>query len=254
VAANCEGRIPAYRHELPTLAWLWFPPVLLIAALGVRAYDERLYRNVFNGELGIVELATPTVLAFAIGFGLAAWRLRENLSDSRARVWLALVTVGCVYFAGEELSWGQHLVGWRTPGFLEQINDQRETNMHNISSWLDQKPRMLLELWVLIGGVIYPLSRRRRRTLKQFQEWFWPTLVCVPSAALAIAVRVPERLKSALNIEALPLEIRYSESQEYYFALFLAMYLASIWMRLRATPEVTLKLVLNSERADIRVQ
>lgn len=206
---------------------------MLIFVMGVRAYDVATYRAVFNGELGVVELATPAVLFLGIAFGFSALRYRQYLPGRLARVWIAMLTLGCVYFAGEELSWGQHVFGWGTPEYFAKVNDQQETNIHNISSWFDQKPRLLLELWVLIGGVIYPLVWCRLRSPSRRQSWFWPTLVCVPSAALAILVRLPERLKSWLELSTLPLEIRYSESQEYYFALFLAVYLASAWARLR---------------------
>ena len=117
---------------------------------------------------------------------------------------------------------------------MEAVNDQEETNLHNISSWFDQKPRMLLEFWVLIGGVIWPLMRRSRGTQEQERYWFWPTIEVLPSATLAIMVRLPERIKSLFEIEQLPLELRFSEPQEYYFALFLLIYLASIRKRLSA--------------------
>ena len=54
-----------------------------------------------------------------------------------------------------------------------------------------------------------------------------------PAAGLAILVRLPERLKDLLDIESMPLEIRYSEPQEYYFAMFLMLYLASLAARKR---------------------
>ena len=220
---------------LPMWAWLWFPPLLIILQLGFRAYDERLYRDIFEGELGVVELATPAVLLFAIGFGIAAWRYRGVLPRPWLRGWLVAVILGCVYFAGEELSWGQHLFGWSTPEYLGAVNEQQETNAHNISSWFDQKPRLLLELWVLIGGIIYPLMAHRSASdPRAWQPWFWPGMVCLPSAVLAILVRLPERFKEWFDLGPLPLELRYSEPQEYYFGLFLALYMAAYWARLRA--------------------
>ena len=119
---------------------------------------------------------------------------------------------------------------------LKNINDQKETNLHNVSSWFDQKPRLLLELWVLIGGVFVPLGELRRGsrlTPAEFRYWFWPTMDCLPVAGLAILVRLPERLKELFDVESMPLEIRYSEPQEYYFAMFLMLYLASLAARKR---------------------
>jgi hypothetical protein len=61
--------------------------------------------------------------------------------------------------------------------------------------------------------------------------WFWPSIELLPTALLAILVRLPERIKSLFEIEQLPLELRFSEPQEYYFALFLLIYLASVYRR-----------------------
>lgn len=219
-------------QELPRWAWLWFPPLLLVPLYAARVLDPVLYRRVFVGELGLVELATPGIALLGAGFGIAALRRSARLPGPPMRAWLLLVTLGCVYFAGEELSWGQHLVGWQTPASLDGLNDQGETNIHNVSSWFDQKPRLLLELWVLVGGVV--LGSRRWLFGARHAGWFWPSPLCLPCAALAILVRVPERLKKWLDLEALPYEIRFSEVQEYYFALFLALYLAALARRLRS--------------------
>jgi len=247
-------------RDLPAWLYLGFAPILLIAIVLVRSLDHAAYRRIFDGELGVIELATPVLAFIAAAFGVATLA-RARPPRAWLRLWLALVTAGAVYFGGEELSWGQHLVGWRTPPAIEGLNDQQETNLHNISSWFDQKPRLLLELWVLVAGVLVPLARSERagqgdtplfragqsaarpRRLEKWdaplstgddwRSWFWPTRVCLPTALIAIAIRLPERVKDVLELERLPLEIRYSEPQEYYFALFILLYLASIWRRAR---------------------
>ena len=216
---------------LPSWLWLWFPPLLLLVIIPVRIVSPEFYSAHIDGELGLIELATPliSIIGFVIGIGTV--RLAWNKTARPERIWYLLVTLGCFYFAGEELSWGQHFFGWGTPEYLEQINDQEETNIHNISSWFDQKPRLLLELWVLMGGVFVVWFTRADRLSKYY--WFWPTMECFPTALLAILIRLPERIKSLFNIEQLPLELRFSEPQEYYFALFLLLYLAVARQRLR---------------------
>lgn len=223
------------RRELPAWMWLWLPVAGIVGLLAVRVYDGAVYRRVFDGELGAIELATPAVLMLAVGAGLDALRRARATPVPWLRGWILCVTAGCLYFAGEELSWGQHLFGWGTPDYLERLNDQGETNLHNISSWLDQKPRLLLELWVLVGGVVLAWRRRHRpRRSDRVADWFWPGFVCFPAALLAILIRLPERVKDLTGIGPLPLELRWSEPQELYFGVFLLMYLASIRARLRA--------------------
>ncbi len=45
-----------------------------------------------------------------------------------------LGAAACMLAAGEEISWGQCLFGWTTPDFLMGLNQQGETNIHNIYS------------------------------------------------------------------------------------------------------------------------
>ncbi len=223
-------------EQLPTWLWLWFPPILLLIIVPLKLFAPDLYALWIDGELGLIELSTPVISIIGAVIGVQIIRTSSPLLSHRVRIWVLLTTLGCVYFAGEELSWGQHLVGWATPEYLEAINDQEETNLHNISSWFDQKPRLLLELWVLIGGVVWPLYRLSKRSPLTVTNgegfWLWPTAEVLPTALLAIFVRLPERIKTLFEIEQLPLELRFSEPQEYYFALFLLIYLASIRRRL----------------------
>ena len=221
---------------LPRALWLWFPPLLLIVVITVRVVDTAFYARWIDGELGLIELATPVLALIAAVFGTRLLLLLSGSGATRLSVWVALLTAACIYLAGEELSWGQHLFGWSTPESIGALNDQQETNLHNMSSWFDQKPRLLLELWVLVGGIVVPLQRSLvtpRLVPASWSSWFWPTRECLPTAVLAIAVRLPERIKDVVGLEQLPLEIRYSEPQEYYFALFLLIYLAALEHRVR---------------------
>ncbi|MDA0821282.1 MAG: hypothetical protein O3C28_02530 [Proteobacteria bacterium] len=224
--------------RLPRWLWLWFPPILLLVIIPIKIMAPEFYRSFIDGELGLIELATPVISIIGAIIGFKLMRIASALPSVRIRIWMLLTTLGCVYLAGEELSWGQHLVGWRTPVYLEALNDQEETNLHNISSWFDQKPRLLLEIWVLVGGVVWPLreliGKSHRAAIGTESYWFWPSIELLPTALLAILIRLPERIKSLFDIAQLPLELRFSEPQEYYFALFLAIYLGSVYKRMKS--------------------
>ncbi len=227
------------RPALPRWLWLWFPPLLLLLILPVRALSPELYAQWIDGELGLIELATPVLALLGAGIGLGL-SLQLTQPDKRVlRTWVVIMTVACVYFAGEEISWGQHLFGWGTPEAIDRLNDQHETNLHNMSSWFDQKPRLLLELWVLVGGIFVACGRGAELPVDPARPgtWFWPTVDCLPTAVLAIGIRMPERFKTILDLEALSFDLRWSEPQEYYFALFLMLYLASLKARLRVATD-----------------
>lgn len=223
------------RNRLPQWLWLWFPPLLAIIVIGSRLLAPDWYQRFIEPENGLVELATPLVSLAAFLVGLGLWRELYRIPARWMRLWVVVLTLACFYLAGEELSWGQQLFKWDTPQELSALNDQNETNLHNMSSWFDQKPRLLLELWVLIGGIVIPLRRRlwapQPRAL--FWRWFWPTWECVPTAVLAIAIKLPERYRDVVGANALPFEIRWSEPQEYYFALFLLIYLLAVRARVK---------------------
>lgn len=210
---------------------------MLLAELATRLYDEPFYRRVWDSELGPLENGTVVVLLPGIVAGLMALRYRALLPAPWLSGWILLFVLGSVYLGGEEASWGQHWFGWQTPEGMQALNDQQETNLHNVSSWLDQKPRFLLEMWVLFGGIVYPLWRLRagvQLTPDRWSYWLWPSMVTLPTALLAILVNLPDRLNDWFGMPLPPpLDIRLSETQEFYFALFLGLYLCSIFVRLR---------------------
>ena len=222
---------------MPAWAWLWLPLALIVAVLAWRLADESSYRLHFENESGFAENGTVLLLLPGIYAALQVWRRRVALPSRLLGIWFLLVGLGCVYFAGEELSWGQSLFHWETTQLLENVNDQGETNIHNISSWFDQKPRLALELWVLVGGVlfhIWSLVTGRVFTPAHWAYWFWPVRKLVPVSVLALIVMLPKRvLESFGTLPPPPFDVRETELQEFLFAVFLSLYLWSVLIRLR---------------------
>ena len=220
--------------------WRWvFPPLLLILTLACKAWATPGFFSAYiESEQGVIELGTAFFAFAASWLALRASMLARGRLPASHRVWFALVALGCFYIGGEELSWGQQLVHWQTPAAIEVLNRQHETNLHNMSTWFNEKPRILIELGVLVGGVLLPLGRmlRRRRLTRQqgFAYWFWPTHELLLTGLLAILVLVPKRYEQASGVPLLPLNVRWSELQEYYFALFLWLYGWSALRRLVA--------------------
>lgn len=219
---------------LPVWLRLWFPPTMAIIVIASKIISPDFYRDWIIHEIGLVELATPLAAIIGAAYGVL---LVKRLLPSRDWLiigWVLTVTLACVYFAGEELSWGQQLFHWSTPEAIDKLNDQHETNLHNMSSWFDQKPRALLELWVVIGGILVPVREYKRGSPYAkggLFYWFWPTMDVLPTAVMAELIRLPQRIKPLIGVQHLPVEIRWSEPQEYYFALFLALYLISLYVR-----------------------
>lgn len=218
--------------DLRPWLWLWFPLLWLLAILLALNLDPDFYVRWFLYEDGLVEIGTAVLALTATVAGGLALRHRRRLPTRWLAGWLLAVTAACFYFGMEEISWGQKVFQWDTPEWIAAFNDQGETNLHNTSGLFDQLPRNLLMLWVIAGGIVAPiLARIRGKALEP--PMFWPTYVCLPTAVLAIATRTPDYLSWL----SLPFSIRIDsgEVKEFYYALFLLLYLLSFWVRLRRT-------------------
>ena len=184
-----------------------------------------------KGEAGVIENLTVFFLVVAIGFSIAGIRKARRLGLSGLQVgWLVLMILGSAYFALEEISYGQHMFGWGTAETWKELNDQDETNLHNVHAIFDQVPRAILTLGILIGGIILPLYRLLRgielKPANRFY-WQWPTLDCVTIGLLVILIRP---ILSMFETEL----INIGETKENLFALFILLYCISLHDRLAA--------------------
>ena len=186
--------------------------------------------SVFKGEAGIIENMTVLFLVVAIGFCVASLSRANRLTlPGFLKTWLFILIMGAAYFALEEISYGQHMFGWGTAETWKELNDQDETNLHNVHSLFDQVPRALLSLGILIGGVLMPLYRHFRDIKLDESSrfyWQWPTMDCITVGLLVILIRP---VLKVFETDA----INTGETKENLIALFILLYCVSIHSRLR---------------------
>ena len=114
-------------------------------------------------EDGIIETATAifyllaSVVALVHFFGVREGNDFGFFKTKRNAFFLFL---GIIFFLifGEEISWGQRIFGLTTPGFLEEINVQREIGFHNI--WVFEgmfRANWLLQYFCFFFAVLLPL-------------------------------------------------------------------------------------------------
>ena len=217
---------------------------MVVALSGSASSAWNLAVNILSFENGVIEIATVLLLLWALAVAILAAREALGLARPLVALWLALHAAGLVYFAGEEISWGQWILGWETPDWFAARNDQGETNLHNMSSWLDQKPRIVVFLWILIGGVLTPLFERYRGPLPRQRLAFWllPTAPSLFVSVLAVLVRVPEDLANLFGVAVdsparMALQpVNLTEVQEYLFAAFFLVYVLALRRRLPGAP------------------
>lgn len=237
-SAATPGATAAAR-DIGVPAWLalGLPLAYLAIIFTGRALGDDFYNAWIYGERGVVELSTAAMSLTACGIAIAAWRQRARLPHRYLGVWLAIFAAGAFYFGAEELSWGQQLLRWDTPEAFQAVNDHNETNLHNMTPWADEKPKQVVDMSALIGGIILPLVfyfRRVRFAPSDWKYWFFPTLAVTPACLCAVVLKNFERLRDLLKWypEGI-MNFRMSEPQEMYFAMFFLLYALSFYLRVR---------------------
>jgi hypothetical protein len=228
------------RQDLPVLLWAVFPPVMLLVLIFLAYANPEIFQLMMakDDEGGIVEHATVLVLLPGIAAGFAVFFYhRKDLPHPWLGWWVLMWTLACIFFAGEEISWGQWFFEWKSPEVFKQLNSQEETNLHNMTPWLFQKPQALVEIWIILGGLVLPLWRRYKKNIwilpdQTWNYWLWPTYVCMPAAGFALLLRFIKPVFNAAPLFQLE-RLGSGELREYYIALFLGLYLLSFWFRIR---------------------
>lgn len=224
----------AFSRRLPLYCLL----VSLLLAVVLLPWPEAAWRWL-SGETGLIELATVVFALWGSWTAVTIVRDHRKLPHPGLAVWFALFVVGLIFLAGEEASWGQSWFRWATPESYAAVNRQGETNLHNLSSWSEQLPKLALVLAALFGGVVWPIVARRRGVGPYLNEgrgwfsWMWPSSLIWPAAALTIFFRVLERVLVATDIEDLVRAqyIAARESIELYGVLFVLLYLWDVRRR-----------------------
>lgn len=130
-------------------AWILFwMPAVGVLVVGVSRINRQVFRF-FVAEDHLLEWAQFGLLLSATVFGiLVSVRLFGRGEVASAVLFIAF-SVGTFLVAGEEISWGQRLFGWGTPSAITVINNQGETNLHNIL-----EIQNALNYLKMVGGLI----------------------------------------------------------------------------------------------------
>lgn len=220
---------------IPPRFWtLWLPLLLLAFQFALELLFSSADLAVLMSESGPIELLQfiPVSAAFAVAVAVIF-----RISPSRRPAlfaWVLIAALACFYVAGEEVSWGQHFLNWDTPEYWKALNDQHETNLHNTSSWLDQKPRLILLVGIITGGIVIPLLQcYRPAALPEKFSIIYPSAALMPVALLVIGPYLAQELTEHLFKRGV--FQRVSELQELYMYYFVLLYL--VMLRRRILPE-----------------
>jgi hypothetical protein len=148
---------------------IYIPLTYTVLAMGNKIIAALVPEDHFFEIIGAFSLFITSLL-FLYGFRVA----RKTLDKTWISLVKQLVYLGLAFLfffgAGEEISWGQRIFGFKTPQELAQVNKQDELNLHNLSvlenSKLFTADRLFDAFWFLFAvftpaiALILPAFRR----------------------------------------------------------------------------------------------
>lgn len=211
-------------RTVPLFFWLVVPILMMLAQIALELSFTREELAPLHSESGPHEMLQSVFIGAALLLALRLlfkvnWKTQKEIGFV-----LAAAALGSLYIFGEEISWGQHILNWSTPEYWAQFNDQNETNLHNTSSWLDQKPRLLLFVGIVVGGLVVPALRRWRPSLlpSRFASFYPSATLCVTALGVLVPYTVQEIAEHFMHGGVFT---RVSEVQEIYMYYFILLYL-----------------------------
>jgi len=221
------------QNHIPKIFWLWIPIIFVIGQCVLEVVLPRGMMNASLSENGPHEILQFLIIASAAFVPIFYFISRKTDKNILYKIWFALAFICCVYVAGEEVSWGQHFFNWGTPESWQAVNDQAETNLHNTSSWLDQKPRLILMIGIVFGTLVAPiLISKNILKLPDVLKTLIPVKEFSLLAFLVIGTHGLDKILNALDINFFA---RYSEVQEILLFYFVLLYLINLYHRLSYT-------------------
>ncbi len=131
--------------------------LLQLAVLNLFDHSVRPLAGVFRpqvGDGGLIEDLTILVMLFPVVLaGERVWQ--RNRDTAFGGVSLAMTALVLILAFGEEISWGQHWLGFTPPETVLQSNLQEEFNLHNYI-----QPSMMEALYYALGLGLLVLSAR----------------------------------------------------------------------------------------------
>jgi len=165
--------------EWPNLILFIFPIMVWSGALVLKLYEKRVYGWLVK-EDGLVEYVSALFYLVACLLSLFVYgNLRHHRHLKHIALLFLTLSIGLGFIFGEELSWGQRILGVETPEFISQYNQQNEINIHNtLNSQLVHMGYIIIGLYGMVG--FHLVGKRIDGIIPQFSEW------CLPRPSLAL--------------------------------------------------------------------
>ncbi len=232
VAAVIAAAGRDWRLSFRGVVALWAVPVLVELGAVLAALISKEAYKWLTGEDRVFE--TLQVVAYFSALVLAV-ALLPRLRRHGAPAWVVALYGGLVlalvFMVGEELSWGQRILGFGTPESIAASNKQAEANLHNIFGvgatfkWVQMLAAGYGALVPLVVVGWHRLAPYRRPL-----AWIVPHWALVPYFAPLFLWRIYRNLFEAPD-RAYFVVAEFNEVQELLFALGILLFLVYQWRR-----------------------
>lgn len=168
-----------------------------------------------QSEVSIMEW-TQNLILFAAA--CLAVKLAWGRPEARSAPRHVLIGAAALFLlmVGEEMSWGQHIFAWATPDWLAPLNQQDETNFHNVAGW--DKERIvrvvLMGLTPLAAGALPLWAASAARPPLGLPGWTIPLPAAAPWSLCVLVTGVAMKGRPAYPTGAELTLFQYSEVQE----------------------------------------
>ena len=170
-------------NQKTKLALFLVPLFILLFAFLINSVSVNLYLTFFGSDADYVSLfgfytqgaygewIQFASYSFAGVVGISTWRLLRESGLKKESMLIALFIIGCLFMALEEISYGQWIFGWESPAFFQEINAQKETNLHNMTFMNTHALFMIVGFFGSVAWVYKHISKRRLVTDLVCPDW-----------------------------------------------------------------------------------
>ncbi|RJP32616.1 MAG: hypothetical protein C4527_05695 [Candidatus Omnitrophota bacterium] len=202
--------------------WLgWSPLLFSLLCFCIYPIHWYFFFEILTPEDGIIEYLTA-IFAFAAGFisiGLGFYYFKRK--EMVTAFILFCYAAGCIFLAGEEISWGQRIFDIKVEdvsAWLAEKNRQEELNLHNIAGFA--QIRLLADAFCLIWGITIPWRYQVDTfPIRWLRPFFIPSWL-IPGFVTTIFITWPQKISEAIFDEIQWVcELRLGEFKELCFSL-----------------------------------
>ena len=150
------------------------------------------------GENGFIENLQAIFLLIAI---ILLFKIKFEFKEYNfIHLFIIIKIIALIYYLGEEISWGQHFFKWNSPIIFQEINIQKETNLHNISNLFDQLPRAFVFFWCSFSIILINFNKFKNKIDKKFFLIISPNKKLIFISLILLSVSIPDIIVDKLNL------------------------------------------------------